>query len=271
MRRTKRITINERPTGTGRIVFFSVGIFLLLASGCGSGPSVATQIEELEADLAQRTARNATVESAIAEALEDLEPGALEGTHMSDDQYNAALETLDLLQSLAETCGDNPVACGVLADLPIDRVDTALPPDQQVEAKIEFAEAVLQASENLLYQCGRLVACTVVTTTTSPPPTTTRPRVTSPPRTSPPRNDSPASYSYPASPILFLTCNSSIQDCYVERQNGRQQYSSPYRVDGTKSSPSATTRFFDPFGNCYNVVVYEAPIPYAPWVKASSC
>jgi len=68
----------------------------------------------------------------------------------------------------------------VLADLPVNDVDTDLPAEEQVEAKVRFANDVLEASEDLLSQCGRLSACTVVTTTVPPTTTTSRPQTNRP-------------------------------------------------------------------------------------------
>lgn len=79
------------------------------------------------------------------------------------------------------------------------------------------------------------------------------------------------SSNMPGSAIVFLNCTSNINDCWVERENGQREYASPYRADGTSSSIAATTRFYDRNGTCFNVRVYDAPKPFAPYVRASGC
>ena len=72
------------------------------------------------------------------------------------------------------------------------------------------------------------------------------------------------------SPIVFLNCRNSIQDCWVERANGDREYSSPYKASGTSSTPSATARFWDTYGGCWNAVVFDSS-GGAPYVRASGC
>ena len=86
-----------------------------------------------------------------------------------------------------------------------------------------------------------------------------------------PSEENESSSNLPSSPIVFLNCTSNINDCWVERENGRREYASPYRARGTSTTIAATTRFYSRNGTCFNVKVYDAPKPFAPYAVASGC
>lgn len=75
----------------------------------------------------------------------------------------------------------------------------------------------------------------------------------------------------PSSPIVSVTCSQELGDCYVEREDQSRQNTSRDRVLGTESTPSATTRYYNKGGYCYEVEVYDSPVGYAPYVRASRC
>ena len=153
-----------------------VGVTLL--ASCSMGASVESQIAELEAAVDVAIEERDSVSAEIGGVQELLDTSGFEGDFDSDAQYEEAVLTLGRLQELANQCGGDSDQCGVLAELPVDRVDLSLSPAEQVPAKVQFANEVMAAAQTLVNTCGRIPQCTVVTTTTRVT-TTTTPRASS--------------------------------------------------------------------------------------------
>ena len=221
---------------------------------------------------------------ALRYQLQEMERTIESGVYSEDFMRpieDAALEARSIARRMdqrAQTC-DGPVEdCGVLAlplpEYPTDTSVSGADRSAQLEA---FIDQVVAVAEELVQDCPGMRTCEVIKRGPPPTyPTTSLPTYSPSTGSGSSGSSSSGSGSFsggamPSSPIYYLTCSYSVADCVVERQNGTREYASPYRAAGTSNQRSAITRFYDPYGYCYNVSVYDAPKPYAPYVRASRC
>lgn len=259
----------------GRVIAaFVVALATVSCAEFDSGES----IEQLEVDIA-------VLSQELAEIQAELEVGEIDARYIElANELVGAVEPLrTTFNALVDKCDGTPDDCFELGtSIPIFEAEGSFTDVENAVAQVGYAETVLERAESAITACLERPYCMPPITAPPTRPSTSRTTTTvesswrdrdpsDETDTRDTSNQSDVAYQMPSSRILFLTCDRNINNCYVERENGSREYTSPYAASGTSPNAAATTRFYDNYGLCYNVAVFDAPIPYSPYVRASRC